>query len=307
VTLISPPPHHDIYSIEDLAQLIYDLKQINPIARVCVKLVAQSGIGTVAAGVAKAGDVILISGHVGGTGASPQTSIKYRRHAVGNGPRRSASGADAQQPAPPRDAAHRWRPPHRPRHRHRRDPRRGRVRHRHASLVAMGCIMVRQCHSNTCPVGVCTQDEALRAKFTGTPEKVVNLMSFIAEEVREILAMPRLPAPRRGDRPHRAAPSRSAAARPSRRSRSQPAAGARSIARTRQAPLHIPAGPQRCAGQRSIAQIIDQDAGVCSSAARRCSSPSTVRNTQRAIGTRFSAHVTREVRHVERCRTASSP
>ena len=189
VTLISPPPHHDIYSIEDLAQLIYDLKQINPIAKVCVKLVAQSGIGTVAAGVAKAkADVILVSGHSGGTGASPQSSIKY----VGlpwelgisevhqllslNGLRdkvilRTDGGIKTG-----------------------RDIVKAAILGAEeygigtASLVAMGCIMVRQCHSNTCPVGVCTQDEELREKFGGSPEKVINLFSFIAEEVREILA-----------------------------------------------------------------------------------------------------------------------
>jgi len=189
VTLISPPPHHDIYSIEDLAQLIYDLKQINPIAKVCVKLVAQSGIGTVAAGVAKAkADVILVSGHSGGTGASPQSSIKY----VGlpwelgisevhqllslNGLRdkvilRTDGGIKTGQ-----------------------DIVKAAILGAEeygigtASLVAMGCIMVRQCHSNTCPVGVCTQDEELREKFGGSPEKVINLFSFIAEEVREILA-----------------------------------------------------------------------------------------------------------------------
>ncbi|GEO82430.1 glutamate synthase large subunit [Pararhodospirillum oryzae] len=188
VTLISPPPHHDIYSIEDLAQLIYDLKQINPRAKVCVKLVSRSGIGTIAAGVAKANaDVILISGHNGGTGASPQTSIKHAglpweiglaevhqvltlnrlRHRVTlrvDGGIKSARdvviaamlGAEEYGVGT-------------------------------TSLVAMGCLMVRQCHSNTCPVGVCTQDEDLRAKFTGTAEKVVNLFTFMAEEVKEIL------------------------------------------------------------------------------------------------------------------------
>ncbi|MGN6376482.1 MAG: glutamate synthase large subunit [Sphingomonas sp.] len=189
VTLISPPPHHDIYSIEDLAQLIYDLKQINPRARVCVKLVSSAGIGTVAAGVAKAhADVILIAGHVGGTGASPQTSIKYA------GTPWEMGLSEVNQTLTLNGL-------------------RGRVRLRTdgglktgrdiviaailgaeefgigtLSLVAMGCIMVRQCHSNTCPVGVCTQDERLRAKFTGSPEKVINLMTFIAEEVRDILA-----------------------------------------------------------------------------------------------------------------------
>lgn len=189
VTLISPPPHHDIYSIEDLAQLIYDLKQINPEAKVCVKLVAQSGIGTVAAGVAKAkADVILVSGHSGGTGASPQSSIKYAGlpwelgisevHQILslNGLRNKVvlrtdggikTGKDIVIAAILGAEEYGIGT---------------------ASLVAMGCIMVRQCHSNTCPVGVCTQDEKLREKFGGTPEKVVNLFSFIAEEVREILS-----------------------------------------------------------------------------------------------------------------------
>jgi len=189
VTLISPPPHHDIYSIEDLAQLIYDLKQINPKARIGVKLVASSGVGTIAAGVAKAkADIILISGHNGGTGATPQTSVKYvgipwemglteanqvltlnnLRHKV---TLRTDGGIKtgrdvviaAMMGAEEYGVAT-------------------------TALVAMGCIMVRQCHSNTCPVGVCTQDEKLREKFTGTPDKVVNLFTFIASEVREILA-----------------------------------------------------------------------------------------------------------------------
>ena len=189
VMLISPPPHHDIYSIEDLAQLIYDLKQINPDALVCVKLVAQSGVGTVAAGVAKAkADVILISGHDGGTGASPQSSIKYA------GIPWEIGLAETHQVLTLNRLRHRVRL--------RVD---GGIKTGYdvaiaamlgaeefgigtASLVAMGCILVRQCHSNTCPVGVCTQDESLREKFTGTPEKVMNLFSFVAEEVREILA-----------------------------------------------------------------------------------------------------------------------
>jgi glutamate synthase domain-containing protein 2/glutamate synthase domain-containing protein 3 len=189
VALISPPPHHDIYSIEDLAQLIYDLKQINPEAKVCVKLVAQSGVGTIAAGVAKAkADVILISGHNGGTGASPQTSIKYA------GIPWEMGLTEAHQVLALNDL--------RSRVTLRTD---GGLRTGRdiviaammgaeeygvgtASLIAMGCIMVRQCHSNTCPVGVCTQDPALREKFTGTAEKVVNLFSLLAHEVREILA-----------------------------------------------------------------------------------------------------------------------
>jgi glutamate synthase (NADPH/NADH) large chain len=190
VTLISPPPHHDIYSIEDLAQLIYDLKQINPVARVCVKLVAQSGIGAVAAGVAKAGaDTILISGHVGGTGASPQTSIKYA------GIPWEMGLAEAHQTLMLNNLRHRVKLRTDGGLRTGRDIVLAAILGAEefgigtASLVAVGCLMVRQCHSNTCPVGVCTQDEDLRKKFTGTPEKVVNLMSFVAEEVREILAL----------------------------------------------------------------------------------------------------------------------
>ncbi|WP_426957043.1 glutamate synthase large subunit [Muricoccus radiodurans] len=189
VTLISPPPHHDIYSIEDLAQLIYDLKQINPDASVCVKLVSRSGIGTIAAGVAKAkADAILVSGHSGGTGASPVTSIKY-------------AGLPWEMGL---SETHQVLLLNRLRHRVKLRTDGGIKTGRDvvvaamlgaeefgigtASLVAMGCIMVRQCHSNTCPVGVCTQDEALREKFEGSPEKVISLFSFVAEEVREILA-----------------------------------------------------------------------------------------------------------------------
>ncbi|MBB5372366.1 glutamate synthase large subunit [Acidocella aromatica] len=189
VTLISPPPHHDIYSIEDLAQLIYDLKQINPRATVCVKLVSRSGIGTIAAGVAKAkADAILVSGHVGGTGASPQSSVKY-------------AGMPWEMGL---SETHQVLMLNRLRHQVVLRTDGGIKTGRDvviaamlgaeefgigtASLVAMGCIMVRQCHSNTCPVGVCVQDETLRKKFEGTPEKVINLFSFVAEEVREILA-----------------------------------------------------------------------------------------------------------------------
>ncbi|MBB4640394.1 glutamate synthase large subunit [Rhizorhapis suberifaciens] len=189
VMLISPPPHHDIYSIEDLAQLIYDLKQINPRARVCVKLVSQAGIGTVAAGVAKAhADVILVSGHVGGTGASPQTSVKYA------GTPWEMGLSEVNQVLTLNGLRHRVKLRTDGGLKTGRDIVIAAILGAEEygigtlSLVAMGCIMVRQCHSNTCPVGVCVQDERLRAKFTGTPEKVINLMTFIAEEVREILA-----------------------------------------------------------------------------------------------------------------------
>jgi glutamate synthase (NADPH/NADH) large chain len=189
VTLISPPPHHDIYSIEDLAQLIYDLKQINPRCKVTVKLVASSGVGTIAAGVAKAkADIILISGHNGGTGASPATSIKYcglpwemgltEAHQV------LAMNKLRERVTLRTDGGLRTG----------RDIVMAAMMGAEeygigtAALIAMGCIMVRQCQSNTCPVGVCTQDEDLRAKYTGSADKVVNLITFYAQEVREILA-----------------------------------------------------------------------------------------------------------------------
>ncbi|MEJ7138290.1 glutamate synthase-related protein [Amphibiibacter pelophylacis] len=189
VGLISPPPHHDIYSIEDLAQLIHDLKNVNPRADISVKLVSEVGVGTIAAGVAKAkADHIVIAGHDGGTGASPWSSIKHagspwelglaetQQTLVLNGLRsRVRVQADGQMKT-------------------------GRdvviaallgadeVGFATAPLVVEGCIMMRKCHLNTCPVGVATQDPALRAKFTGQPEHVVNYFFFVAEEARQIMA-----------------------------------------------------------------------------------------------------------------------
>jgi glutamate synthase (ferredoxin) len=189
VGLISPPPHHDIYSIEDLAQLIYDLKNANRDARVSVKLVAEVGVGTIAAGVAKAhADVVLISGHDGGTGASPQTSIKHagapwelglaETHQVlvmNNLRSRIAVETDGQLKTG-RDVvvaallgAEEF-------------------GFATAPLVTLGCIVMRVCHLNTCPVGVATQDPTLRARFMGSPDTVVNFMRFIAQEVRELMA-----------------------------------------------------------------------------------------------------------------------
>jgi glutamate synthase (NADPH/NADH) large chain len=189
VTLISPPPHHDIYSIEDLAQLIYDLKQINPTVKVTVKLVASSGVGTIAAGVAKAkADTILISGHNGGTGASPATSIKYA------GLPWEMGLTEAHQVLAMNNLRDRVTLRTDGGLRTGRDIVMAAMMGAEefgigtAALIAMGCIMVRQCQSNTCPVGVCTQNPELRAKFTGTAEKVVNLITFYATEVREILA-----------------------------------------------------------------------------------------------------------------------
>ncbi|HEY5778626.1 MAG TPA: glutamate synthase large subunit [Terrimicrobiaceae bacterium] len=189
VTLISPPPHHDIYSIEDLAQLIYDLKQVNRRARVCVKLVAEAGVGTIAAGVAKAhADIILVSGHEGGTGASPLSSVK------------NAGGAWEMGVAETHQVLL-------------LNGLRNRVTLRTdggmrsgediiyatllgaeefnfgtAALIAMGCVYVRQCHLNTCPVGVATLDDKLRGKFKGKPENVVTFFNAVATEVREIMA-----------------------------------------------------------------------------------------------------------------------
>lgn len=189
VQLISPPPHHDIYSIEDLAQLIHDLKNANPKADVSVKLVSEIGVGTIAAGVSKGkSDHVLISGFEGGTGASPQTSIKHA------GLPMELGIAEAQQVLVMNDL-------------------RGRIRVQTdgqlktgrdvviagmlgadefgfstIALVAMGCIMLRKCHLNTCSVGVATQDPELRKLFTGMPDHVVNFFTFVAEEVREIMA-----------------------------------------------------------------------------------------------------------------------
>ena len=189
VGLISPPPHHDIYSIEDLAELIHDLKNANHHARISVKLVAEVGVGTIAAGVAKAhADVVLISGHDGGTGASPLSSIKHagipwelglaethQTLVLNNLRSRIAVETDGQLKTG-RDVAI--------------AALLGAEEFGFATapLVSLGCIMMRVCHLNTCPVGVATQDPQLRAKFTGDPVHVVNFMRFIAQELREIMA-----------------------------------------------------------------------------------------------------------------------
>ncbi len=189
VGLISPPPHHDIYSIEDLAQLIHDLKNANRQARVSVKLVSEVGVGTVAAGVAKAhADVVLVSGFDGGTGASPQTSIKHaglpwelglaethQTLVLNNLRSRIAVETDGQMKTG-RDVAI--------------ATLLGAEEYGFstAPLVSLGCIMMRVCHKNTCPVGVATQDPNLRKNFTGDPQHTVNFMTFIAQEMREIMA-----------------------------------------------------------------------------------------------------------------------
>jgi glutamate synthase (ferredoxin) len=189
VGLISPPPHHDIYSIEDLAQLIYDLKNSNPTARIHVKLVSEVGVGTVAAGVAKAhSDVVLISGHDGGTGASPLSSIKHA------GLPWELGLAETQQVLVMNKLRDRITVQVDGQMKTGRDVVIGALLGAEecgfatAPLVVMGCVMMRVCHLNTCPVGVATQDPELRKRFTGKPEFVENFFRFIAEEVREYMA-----------------------------------------------------------------------------------------------------------------------
>ena len=189
VGLISPPPHHDIYSIEDLAQLIYDLKNVNPQARIAVKLVAEVGVGTVAAGVAKAhADVVLISGDTGGTGAAPLSSIKHA------GIPWELGLAETQQVLLLNDLRSRIRVQTDGKLQTGRDvviaALLGAEEFGFATtpLIAMGCIMMRKCHLNTCSVGIATQDPELRKLFKGTPEHVINFFFFIAEQVREHMA-----------------------------------------------------------------------------------------------------------------------
>lgn len=189
VGLISPPPHHDIYSIEDLAQLIFDLKNANRQARINVKLVSKVGVGTIAAGVAKAkADVILISGYDGGTGASPLTSLKHA------GLPWELGLAEAQQTLVLNDLRNRVTLECDGQLKTGRDVAIAALLGAEefgfatAPLVASGCIMMRACHLNTCPVGIATQDPELRKNFKGTPEHVINFMYFVAEELREIMA-----------------------------------------------------------------------------------------------------------------------
>ncbi len=189
VGLISPPPHHDIYSIEDLAQLIYDLKNVNPQARIAVKLVSEVGVGTVAAGVSKAhADVVLISGDSGGTGASPLSSIKHA------GLPWELGLAETQQVLLLNDLRSRIRVQTDGKLQTGRDvviaALLGAEEYGFATmpLITMGCIMMRKCHLNTCAVGIATQDPVLRSRFTGTPEHVINFFFFIAEQMREHMA-----------------------------------------------------------------------------------------------------------------------
>jgi glutamate synthase domain-containing protein 3 len=189
VGLISPPPHHDIYSIEDLDQLIYDLKNVNPQARIAVKLVSEAGVGTVAAGVSKAhADVVLISGDTGGTGASPLSSIKHA------GLPWELGLAETQQVLLLNDLRGRIKVQTDGKLQTGRDvviaALLGAEEFGFATtpLIAMGCIMMRKCHLNTCSVGIATQDPVLRARFNGQPEHVINFFFFLAEQVRQHMA-----------------------------------------------------------------------------------------------------------------------
>ena len=242
VTLISPPPHHDIYSIEDLAQLIYDLTAVNPTARVSVKLVSEVGVGTIAAGVAKArAGAVVIAGYEGGTGASPLSSIKRA------GLPWELGLAETQQVLVANGLRDRVRVQVDGGLRTSRDVIVAALLGAEefgmatASLVATGCVMLRKCHLNTCSVGIATQDPALREKFTGTPEDVVNFFTFVAEGVREQLARARRALARRDrrrassclrakpDGSHWKAQARSICRRCSRRRRNGP----RAVRRTR--------------------------------------------------------------------------
>jgi len=292
VGLISPPPHHDIYSIEDLAQLIADLKHANPAARVSVKLVAEVGVGTIAAGVAKAhSDVVLISGHDGGTGASPLTSIKHagtpwelglaetQQTLLRNGLRDRVTVQVDGQMKTGRDViiaallgAEEF-------------------GFATAPLVSVGCVMMRACHNDTCPVGVATQNPELRRRFAGRPENVVNFMEFIAGQVREYLA-------KLGFRTLAEAVGQAELLEPA------APAGHRNAAFLDLAPLlHVPALPPGAARRKMISQashlhlaldntLIQLAEGALADGSEiRLELP--VRNVNRAVGTLLGYEVTR--------------
>ena len=298
VGLISPPPHHDIYSIEDLAQLIFDLKNVNPAGDVSVKLVSEVGVGTVAAGVSKArADHVTISGFEGGTGASPLTSLKHagspweiglaetHQTLVAN---RLRSRIAVQVDGGIRTG---------------RDVVIGALLGADefgfstAPLIAAGCIMMRKCHLNTCPVGVATQDPVLRKRFTGQPEHVINYFFFVAEEVRELMAAMGYPHLQRDDRPD-------ADARPARGDRALEGARASTSRRLFTKPdapdsvAHLPlrgAGPQDRRHPRP--QADRGGAGRRSTAARRCGSTPPIRNIDRTAGAMLSGEIAKRYGH----------
>ena len=298
VGLISPPPHHDIYSIEDLKQLVFDLKNVNPQALVSVKLVSEVGVGTVAAGVAKCkADHVTISGFEGGTGASPLTSIKHagspweiglaetHQTLVLNGLR---SRISVQVDGGVRTG---------------RDVVVGALLGADefgfatAPLIAAGCVMMRKCHLNTCPVGVATQDPVLRKRFVGQPEHVINFFFFVAEEVRALMASTGLSQLRRDDRPapdarqdgaDRAAPRRAGSTSPSCSTSRRPGRPTRSTIRTAQ--------------DHGIDKVLDRqshrrDAAMRSSTRRHVRLDMPIRNTDRSTGAMLSGEIARRYGH----------
>ena len=292
VMLISPPPHHDIYSIEDLAQLIHDLKEVNPRAKVCVKLVAEAGVGTIAAGVAKAhADIVLISGHDGGTGASPLSSIKnagapwelgvaetqqvlmfnnLRNRIVLRTDGGMRTGDDIVKAAVLGAEEFNFGT---------------------AALIALGCVYVRQCHLNTCPVGIATQDEKLRAKFPGTPDRLVNFFDGVAQEVREILA--RLGVRRLTDLVGRTEFLRQ------REVAGHPKANTMDLRRLLVDVLaHDPTAPRHCTRERNdgphgrpLDDIVLQDAKDAITDGVKMSLNYRVKNTNRSVGTKVSGEI----------------
>ena len=295
VGLISPPPHHDIYSIEDLAQLIHDLKNANPAARVHVKLVAEVGVGTVAAGVAKAhADVVLISGHDGGTGASPLTSLKHagapwelglaetQQTLLLNGLRDRIVVQTDGQLKTGRDVVI--------------AALLGAEEYGFATapLVVSGCIMMRVCHLDTCPVGVATQNPELREQFTGKPEFVVNFFEFVAEEVREYLAELGFRTHRRGHRPRRdARHPRRPSSTGRRRARPGPDPARAGLPDGRRAPPRHRTGPR--AGQGPGQHADPARRGRARATATRVKLELPIRNINRTVGTMLGHELTRQL------------
>ena len=293
VGLISPPPHHDIYSIEDLAQLIHDLKNVNPRARISVKLVSEVGVGTVAAGVSKArADHVTISGYEGGTGASPLTSLTHA------GSPWEIGLAETQQTLLLNNLRSRIAVQTDGGIRTGRDVAIAALLGADefgfatAPLIAAGCIMMRKCHLNTCPVGVATQDPVLRARFTGQPEHVINYFFFVAEELRGIMAAMgfRTVAEMVGrvDRLEFApgGPALEGA-------RDRPVAPALSGAAGRQPLAQLDRGTEPWPGQGARRRTRSPPAGRLSTTASRCGSSCTVRNTNRTVGAMLSGEVAR--------------
>ncbi len=293
VGLISPPPHHDIYSIEDLAQLIYDLKNVNPQARIAVKLVAEVGVGTVAAGVAKAhADVVLISGDSGGTGASPLSSIKHA------GIPWELGLAETQQVLLLNDLRSRIRVQTDGKLQTGRDvviaALLGAEEFGFATtpLIAMGCVMMRKCHLNTCSVGIATQDPVLRKRFQGQPEHVINFFFFLAEQVRQYMAELGFRTRGRNGRPRRHARRRSRRSITGRRE----ASIFRRSSTTRQ--CHRAWRADACrrrimAWSRRWITNFSPNRGLRSKRLRRSRSNLPVRNIHRSVGTMLSGEIAR--------------